>query len=86
MSGIAQAAASLTRDGGALAARAIMTTDPFPKEARVEVDDGAAAGFCVGGMAKGSGMIEPMMATMLAVVTTDATGRSGAAAARAAKP
>ena len=61
----------LTRDGGALAARAIMTTDPFPKEAAVEVTT-AGGRFRVGGMAKGSGMIEPMMATMLAVVTTDA--------------
>jgi glutamate N-acetyltransferase / amino-acid N-acetyltransferase len=71
-SGIAQAARTLSRDGGAPAARAIMTTDPFPKEAAVEVVT-AAGTFRVGGMAKGSGMIEPMMATMLAVVTTDAT-------------
>jgi glutamate N-acetyltransferase/amino-acid N-acetyltransferase len=70
VSGIAEAAASLTRDAGALAARAIMTTDPFPKEAGVEVTTGNGR-FLVGGMAKGSGMIEPMMATMLAVVTTD---------------
>jgi len=61
----------LTRDGGALAARAIMTTDPFPKEASVEITVGGGK-FRVGGMAKGSGMIEPLMATMLAVVTTDA--------------
>jgi glutamate N-acetyltransferase/amino-acid N-acetyltransferase len=68
--GIASAAAALARDGGASAARAIMTTDPFPKEAAVEVS--AAAGtFRIGGIAKGSGMIEPLMATMLAVVTTD---------------
>ena len=52
---------------GPAAARAIMTTDPFPKEAAAR-----AGGFAVGGMAKGSGMIEPMMATMLAFVTTDA--------------
>jgi glutamate N-acetyltransferase/amino-acid N-acetyltransferase len=71
VNGIAEAATALTRDGGALAARAIMTTDPFPKEASVEIT--AAGGkFRVGGMAKGSGMIEPLMATMLAVVTTDA--------------
>ena len=42
-----------------------MTTDPFPKEAAVEVDDGRRARFRVGGIAKGSGMIEPLMATML---------------------
>ncbi len=69
--GIAAAAAVLSRDGGAAAARAIMTTDPFPKEAAVEVTT-AAGRFRIGGIAKGSGMIEPMMATMLAVVTTDA--------------
>jgi glutamate N-acetyltransferase/amino-acid N-acetyltransferase len=69
--GIEKAAATLTHDGGALAARAIMTTDPFPKEAAVEITT-ASGRFRVGGMAKGSGMIEPMMATMLAVVTTDA--------------
>ncbi len=70
-SGIAQASRTLGTDGGAAAARAIMTTDPFPKEAAVEVATPAGT-FRVGGMAKGSGMIEPMMATMLAVVTTDA--------------
>jgi glutamate N-acetyltransferase/amino-acid N-acetyltransferase len=70
-SGIADAAGALAPDGGAAAARAIMTTDPFPKEAAVEVATPSGT-FRVGGMAKGSGMIEPMMATMLAVVTTDA--------------
>ena len=69
--GIRSAAAALARDGGAAAARAIMTTDPFPKEAAVEVTIPAGT-FRVGGIAKGSGMIEPLMATMLAVVTTDA--------------
>ncbi len=69
--GIADAARVLASDGGTAAARAIMTTDPFPKEAAVEVATPAGT-FRVGGMAKGSGMIEPMMATMLAVVTTDA--------------
>jgi glutamate N-acetyltransferase/amino-acid N-acetyltransferase len=56
---------------GAEAARAIMTTDPFPKESAIEI---AVSGGTVriGGMAKGSGMIEPMMATMLGFVTTDA--------------
>jgi glutamate N-acetyltransferase/amino-acid N-acetyltransferase len=49
-----------------------MTTDPFPKEAaaKIVVDGREVA---VGGMAKGSGMIEPMMATMLGFVTTDAS-------------
>jgi len=69
--GIAGAVASLSPDGGAMAARAIMTTDPFPKEAAVEVNaDGGT--YRIGGIAKGSGMIEPMMATMLAFLTTDA--------------
>ncbi len=54
-------------DGGADAARAIMTTDTFSKEVTVEGD-----GFVVGGMAKGAAMLAPNMATMLAVLTTDA--------------
>ena len=69
--GIAAAVKVLGRDGGPAAARAIMTTDPFPKEVAIEVTT-AAGRFRVGGIAKGSGMIEPLMATMLAVVTTDA--------------
>jgi len=69
--GIAAAVGALARDGGAAAARAIMTTDPFPKEAAVEVTSPSGR-FRVGGIAKGSGMIEPLMATMLGVVTTDA--------------
>ncbi len=58
-------------DQGALAAQAIMTTDPFPKEAAGRVSIGGRE-IVIGGMAKGSGMIEPMMATMLGFVTTDA--------------
>jgi glutamate N-acetyltransferase/amino-acid N-acetyltransferase len=69
--GITSAASGLARNGGSAAARAIMTTDSFPKEVAVEVTT-AAGTFCVGGIAKGSGMIEPLMATMLGVVTTDA--------------
>jgi glutamate N-acetyltransferase/amino-acid N-acetyltransferase len=65
------ALAALAGDGGSNAAQAIMTTDPFPKEAAVRFTVGARHAS-VGGMAKGSGMIEPMMATMLAFVTTDA--------------
>jgi glutamate N-acetyltransferase/amino-acid N-acetyltransferase len=61
----------LASDRGSAAARAIMTTDPFPKEAATEIQiTGRTA--AIGGMAKGSGMIEPMMATMLGFVTTDA--------------
>ena len=55
-------------DASGLAARAIMTTDTVPKEVVV-----SAEGFSVGGMAKGAAMLAPNMATMLAVVTTDAS-------------
>lgn len=68
--GIPSAAASLSAAGGPAAARAIMTTDTCPKEAAVECDEGRAK-FRVGGICKGSGMIHPQMATMLALVTTD---------------
>jgi len=70
-SGIAAAASALSHEGGGDAARAIMTTDPFSKEAAAEATI-AAGTFRIGGMAKGSGMIEPMMATMLGFITTDA--------------
>jgi glutamate N-acetyltransferase / amino-acid N-acetyltransferase len=60
------AVGALSHDGGADAAQAILTTDTASKEAHAEGD-----GFVVGGMAKGSGMIHPNLATMLAVVTTD---------------
>ncbi|HVV57417.1 MAG TPA: bifunctional glutamate N-acetyltransferase/amino-acid acetyltransferase ArgJ [Gaiellaceae bacterium] len=64
--GIEAAARALSADGGADAADAILTTDTKPKTAAVQRD-----GFTVGGMTKGSGMIHPNLATMLAVVTTD---------------
>lgn len=69
--GIPVALGALSPDSGGDAARAIMTTDPFPKSCAVEVTT-AAGRFRVGGMAKGSGMIEPRMATMLGYLTTDA--------------
>jgi glutamate N-acetyltransferase / amino-acid N-acetyltransferase len=69
--GIRTAAFCLSADGGALAAQAIMTTDTRPKEAAVVIETEAGA-IRVGGMAKGSGMIAPNMATMLAVLTSDA--------------
>jgi glutamate N-acetyltransferase/amino-acid N-acetyltransferase len=69
--GIRDAVAALSEDGGAAAARGIMTTDPFPKETAIEVFTEVGS-FRVGGMAKGSGMIEPRMATMLGYLTTDA--------------
>jgi glutamate N-acetyltransferase/amino-acid N-acetyltransferase len=71
LAGIDTAAAALAGTGGPAAARAIMTTDPFPKETAIEISLGGGR-VRIGGMAKGSGMIEPLMATMLAVVTTDA--------------
>jgi len=68
--------AKLARDGGHDAACAIMTTDTHPKEAAFSFSgDGigyAGCTFTVGGMAKGSGMIMPDVATMIACVTTDA--------------
>jgi glutamate N-acetyltransferase/amino-acid N-acetyltransferase len=64
--GLEEAAGALSPEGAAAAAEAILTTDNGPKQAVVET-----AGFTVGGMAKGAGMIHPRLATMLAVVTTD---------------
>ena len=54
------------------ASHAILTTDTKPKTAAVRYADASGATYTVGGMCKGSGMISPNMATMLAVVTTDA--------------
>jgi glutamate N-acetyltransferase/amino-acid N-acetyltransferase len=65
--GIEQAVPALSADGGPAAAEAIMTTDTRSKEA-VRTGDG----WCVGGMAKGAGMLAPALATMLVVITTDA--------------
>ena len=59
--------AARSADGGAAAAAAIMTTDTHPKEVVVR-----GGGFTLGGMAKGAAMLSPDMATMLAVLTTDA--------------
>jgi glutamate N-acetyltransferase / amino-acid N-acetyltransferase len=70
--GIQGAVAALARNKGSETARAIMTTDPFPKEYAVTVQT-ARGSFTVGGTAKGSGMIEPNMATMLGFLTTDAS-------------
>ena len=70
-SGIPQAFAALASSHGADAAQAITTTDPFPKESCATLTVGGKT-VTIGGMAKGSGMIGPNMATMLAFVTTDA--------------
>ena len=66
-SGVATAVGELDADAGHEAAIAILTTDTVTKEVIVSGD-----GFTVGGMAKGAGMVRPDMATMLAVLTTDA--------------
>ena len=65
--GLTAAHAELSRDGGLAAATAIMTTDTHPKQAVV-----LRAGWSIGGMAKGAGMLAPGLATMLVVITTDA--------------
>jgi len=69
--GLPEAAAALSPAGFGRAARAIMTTDTFPKLATARARIGART-VTVGGIAKGSGMIEPDMATMLAFLFTDA--------------
>jgi glutamate N-acetyltransferase/amino-acid N-acetyltransferase len=65
--GIPPLVAARAADGGPGAAEAILTTDTVRKEVVVE-----GPGFTVGGMAKGAAMLAPNMATMLAVLTTDA--------------
>lgn len=66
--GITAAASALSATGGDDAASAIMTTDSVAKTATTQ----SAAGWRVGGMAKGAGMLAPGLATMLVVITTDA--------------
>jgi len=68
--GIGLAINSLSVDGGDDAAEAIMTTDTHPKSAAVEIEIGGKT-VTIGGIAKGSGMIAPNMATMLSYLTTD---------------
>jgi glutamate N-acetyltransferase/amino-acid N-acetyltransferase len=69
--GIPSLMARLRRSGGRQAARAILTTDLTCKEVAIQTSIGGRT-VTVGGMAKGSGMIHPDMATMLAYLTTDA--------------
>ena len=64
--------AALDADGIADAARAIMTTDTFPKGARPPRSRSTARPSRIAGIAKGSGMIAPDMATMLVYIFTDA--------------
>ena len=65
--GVPEVVAARSAEGGDAAATAIMTTDTVAKQVVVHGD-----GFVVGGMAKGAAMLSPNMATMLAVLTTDA--------------
>jgi len=74
--GIAQAASRLDVSRGNEAAQAILTTDTTPKEAAITFPVGDRR-VTIGGMAKGSGMIAPRMATMLAVLATDAAVAAG---------
>jgi glutamate N-acetyltransferase / amino-acid N-acetyltransferase len=67
LAGVDKAVAGLSDDGGDDASRAILTTDTVPKTAVARV-----GGCTVGGMAKGAGMLAPGLATMLALLTTDA--------------
>ncbi|MFC7363233.1 bifunctional glutamate N-acetyltransferase/amino-acid acetyltransferase ArgJ [Nocardioides astragali] len=67
LAGVDAATAALAADGGVQAAEAIMTTDSVSKNVVLE-----GAGWSIGGMAKGAGMLAPQLATMLVVLTTDA--------------
>jgi glutamate N-acetyltransferase/amino-acid N-acetyltransferase len=67
LAGATAAASALAPDGGRSASEAIRTTDTVAKTAVLE-----RSGWCVGGMAKGAGMLAPGLATMLVVLTTDA--------------
>ena len=70
--GIKSVAPTVHADGGQDAAVAIMTTDTVPKTVAIEGD-----GWTIGGIAKGAAMLAPNMATMLAVLTTDAAVEPG---------
>jgi len=67
LTGVSLAIPALTADSGPDAALAIMTTDSIPKQSVID-----GAGWSIGGMAKGAGMLAPGLATMLVVITTDA--------------
>jgi glutamate N-acetyltransferase/amino-acid N-acetyltransferase len=74
--GLREAAKQLSATGGAEAARAIMTTDTRPKHYAVRLETPGGP-ITIGGIAKGAGMIHPDMATLLAILTTDATSEPG---------
>jgi glutamate N-acetyltransferase/amino-acid N-acetyltransferase len=79
LSGISEAAASLSKAGGANFSEAILTTDRWPKRCTLR-----AGGVTISAQAKGGGMIQPKMATMLCFVQTDAVIEDPEAALRAA--
>jgi glutamate N-acetyltransferase / amino-acid N-acetyltransferase len=72
LNGVDACVAALSSEGGTDAAEAIMTTDSVSKQVVVE-----GAGWSIGGMAKGAGMLAPQLATMLVVLTTDAVVPAG---------
>lgn len=72
LAGVDAAYDALSPEGGNDAAEAIMTTDSVSKQVVVE-----GAGWSIGGMAKGAGMLAPQLATMLVVITTDAVVPAG---------
>lgn len=79
LAGIGDAAGSLSADGGAAFSAAILTTDRWPKSCTLR-----AGGVTLSAQAKGAGMIQPTMATMLCFVQTDAAVDDPAGALRAA--
>jgi glutamate N-acetyltransferase / amino-acid N-acetyltransferase len=76
LAGVDAAGRRLSAEGGDAAARAIMTTDTRPKTVVVDRGVSQGAGWRVGGMVKGAGMLAPSLATMLCVLTTDAVADS----------
>ena len=68
LAGVDAASSALSSNGGVASSEAIMTTDSVAKRAERE----SSAGWRIGGMAKGAGMLAPGLATMLVVITTDA--------------
>ncbi|TEU02155.1 MAG: bifunctional glutamate N-acetyltransferase/amino-acid acetyltransferase ArgJ, partial [Dehalococcoidia bacterium] len=63
---------ALSQEGGHELAKAIMTTDTYPKEIAAAAEGGELGEIIIGGIAKGAGMIHPNLATLLCFLTTDA--------------
>lgn len=78
LNGIPQLSAELNNLGGSAAAKAILTTDTFIKEVAIQVELSNGVIIRLGGIAKGSGMIHPNMATMLGYITSDVAISAGA--------